>query len=210
MRVPQHASLAAVIAMALAAACSDTPVEPKVAQTPEIAGPSFAKVPKTTAVVNPIVGGAPDFGTDVGDSRINRTTNGINVNLQTTELTPGYTYTLWAVIFNDGDATNGPPDAVRFVDGKVVGPSGEATFSGSIKANDEDPGSPPPPFGVLTHPVRAEVHLVVRCHGPKDPEFMPDQINSFEGGCTSGSSGGLGDGPNECQDVQVAIHPDAS
>lgn len=103
---------------------------------------------------------------------------------------------------NDGSAF----DAVRFVDGKVASPSGEATFSGSIKADDGGGEL----FGELTDSAGAEVWLVVRCHGPKDPEFMPDQINSFAGGCTPESSFDLGDGPNECQDVQVAIHPAAS
>lgn len=199
------ATQAALVFLVLAAACSDTPVEPE--QIPEMAGPSFAAVQKTTADVHPIVGEAPDFSVDLGDSRINRTKNGINVNLQTTGLTPGYTYTLWAVIFNDG-SVDGPDDfdAVRFVAGHVAGGSGKATFSGRVKANDGGGEL----FGELTDPEGAEVHLVVRCHGPKDPEFMPDQINSFAGGCTPESSFGLGDGPYECADVQVAIHLSAS
>ena len=200
------ATQAATVFLVLVAACSDTPVEPE--QTAEIAGPSFAAVQKTTADVHPIVGEAPDFGTDLGDSRINRTKNGINVNFRTTGLTPGYAYTLWAIIFNDGDATNdeGAFDAARIVAGHVAGGSGMVTFSGRVKANDGGGEL----FGELTNPEGAEVHLVVRCHGPKDPEFMPDQISTFGGGCTPGSSFGIGDGPYPCTEPQVAIHPSAS
>ncbi|MEN8144039.1 MAG: hypothetical protein ABFS14_03730 [Gemmatimonadota bacterium] len=201
MKTPQRALLPAVIAMTLAAACSDTPVQP---ETDGITGSSFAIVLKTTADVHPF----SDFSVDLGDSRINRTTNGINPQLETSGLTPGSTYTLWAVIFNDGDATNdgGAFDAVRFVDGVVANESGRATFSGRVNAHDGGGEL----FGELTDPTGAEVHLVVRCHGPRDPEFMPDQINSFAGGCTPESSFGIGDGPYECLDVQVAIHPSGS
>jgi len=196
------ATQAALVFLVVAAACSDTPVEP--GQTPEIAGLSFAAVQKTTADVHPFA----DFSLDVGDSRINRTENGIDIKLQTTGLTPGNTYTVWAVVFNDGDAGNdgGAFDAVRFVAGQVAGGSGTASFSGRVKANDGGGEL----FGELTDPEGAEVHLVVRCHGPKDPEFMPAQINSFAGGCTPESSFDLGDGPYECEDVQVAIHPSAA
>lgn len=198
-------SIVAVVAVALATACSDTPVQP---ESSEVADPSAQmasahSIPSVgSADVHPIVGGAPDFTTDVGDSRLIRGRNGIDVLLQTTGLRPGHTYTLWAVIFNGGDPS-APFDAVRFVAGFIAGKSGGAVFAGRVQANDGGGEL----FGELTDPMGAEVHLIVRCHGPATPEFLPEQINSFAGGCTPESSGGLGNGPYICKDVQVAIHP---
>lgn len=200
MRIRNFTSLVGALAVAITAACSETPLEPTIVEEFE---PGLARAELTTADVHPW----GDFATDVGDSRIIRTGNGINVNLSTTGLTPGDAYTVWAVIFNDGDATNdgGAFDAVRFVGGNVADDAGESTFNGRIPANDGGGEL----FGVLTDPVGAEVHLVVRTHGPKDSAFMPAQIQTFAGGCTPDSSFNIGDGPYTCADVQVAIHPSA-
>lgn len=210
MRIRLHTLLAIVVAVALTAACSDTPVGPNAV---EVSESSFARIQVTTAVVHPIMivdeVKVPDFSLDLGDSRIIRTAGGINVHLTTTGLTPGNAYTLWAVIFNDGDPTNEVlfvNKAVRVVAGHVADGSGKGTFSGRIKAHDGGGEL----LGELTNPVGAEVHLEVRNHGPADPAFMPGQIHSFGGGCTPASSFGFGDGLYVCTDDQVAIHPSAS
>lgn len=49
----------------------------------------------------------------------------------------------------------------------------------------------------LTNPTQAEIHAVVRTHGPVIPGMVDEQIHTFNGGCDPGQ-------PNEgqCQDLQ--------
>jgi hypothetical protein len=50
----------------------------------------------------------------------------------------------------------------------------------------------------LVEPFKAEIHLVVRTHGPAsgDPAVLQAQLNMFNGGCP----------PNTCGNVQVSVH----
>lgn len=176
-----------------------------------------------------------------------RTANGVNYRLSTLELEPGHAYTLWIVIFNSPDQCEfgappgegplcGPPDVVNdaarpdmmYAGGNVVGGSGRATLSGRRAVGDAS-GSANGPVGLpaygLENPFGAEFHLVVHHHGSKLPAFMPDMIQSIDGGCTDAgvpSAGaaspwndysgpaGVGAfgrrGPNTCASVQAAVH----
>lgn len=157
-----------------------------------------------------------------GSSKITRTANGANSVLHTSGLEPGHAHTMWMVVFNVPDECATTPCTgddvapgtaamvdVIYVAGHVVGGSGKATFSGRRAAGDNsksvfaDLGAPAPG---LIDPLTAEMHLVVRTHGPKVPGQVSSQIHTFEGTCTPGSSFGLGDGGNECEDIQFAIH----
>lgn len=70
----------------------------------------------------------------------------------------------------------------------VAGGSGKATFSGRVKAGEiGDRG-----VGLL-NPTGAEIHLVIRDHGPKLPGNA--QLSEFGGGCDV----------NACGNVQVAF-----
>lgn len=147
------------------------------------------------------------------------------------------TITLWIVIFNNpaacatpyscGDPDFGNPDVmpdVVYGGGRVVGASGRATIGFHYRAgNNTDSisdlfGLPTDEYGEgfgLRYPRTAEVHYVVRFHGPKDPAIMPDQISSYDGGCVFNYPYGHGFpafpgdlylAPGDCQDVIFAIH----
>jgi hypothetical protein len=178
----------------------------------------------------------------VGTSRIIRTPNGVNFQVKTTGLTPGHAVTLWFVVLNapaectfGGPGVCGPTDVVNdlarpdmmWAAGRIIGGSGEATFSGRRRVGDGS-GSANGPVGLPAYGLEdaygAEVQLVVHDHGPKMPQYMPDMIKSIDGGCTDagvpaagvpspwndyagGPTGGFGRrGTNTCQSIQFAVH----
>lgn len=143
----------------------------------------------------------PDFPPVAGaSSKIVRNDNGVTVSVKTT-VDPG-TYTMWMVLWNEG-GPDGPPDCVLFTAGHVVGNNGTLNYSGHRRVYDSsgsivEEGVPGPPCASgLTNPQGAEVHLVIRSHGPKLPGLVKQQIGSLLGGCDI----------NDCVDVQAAIHP---
>ena len=156
----------------------------------------------------------------------------------------GLAVTLWLIIFNNPDeCVEGPgmcgadgvtdftnpdvmPDAV-YGGGNIVGASERARIGFHYKAG-ENTGSIADLFGMpvddnddsfgLIYPRDAEVHYVLRFHGPLNPEEMPAQIQSYGGGCDVGnnypygflppaSSAELQLGLGDCQDVIFAINP---
>jgi len=184
------------------------------------------------------------WGDPAGTSRIVRTDNGISGNISVhlgneSGSAKGLAITLWIVIFNNpgacavpnmcgDDADFGNPDVMPDVvhgGGNVVGASEKTTIGfhyetgenkGSIAdifflpRNDEGEG-----FGLLNSR-GAEVHYVIRFHGPVDPAAMPAQIHSYGGGCIDFAPYGFPfpSGPDElylglgqCQDVIFAINP---
>jgi hypothetical protein len=163
-----------------------------------------------------------------GASSLVRTNKGISFSFGTSgtgvEWFPDFAFTLWVVIFNfpencqvpwacgehDVFVEPGPPGTdIFFGAGNVTGASGTIHLGGSLKTRDEShfPGFGP---GFL-NPRTAEVHLVLRSHGPKVPANMPDQINSYAGGCVDfiGPPGPpeVADEEGECADTQFSIHP---
>jgi hypothetical protein len=183
------------------------------------------------------------WGDPAGTSRIVRTDSGISGNISVhlgneSGSAKGLAITLWLVIFNnpgecavpyacsDPDFAN--PDVmidVVYGGGNVVGASEKATIGFHYKAG-ENSGSIADLFGLFTdedgnsfgliYPRAAEVHYVIRFHGPVDPAEMPDQIQSYGGGCVAfapygwpfpSNSGDLYLGPGDCQDVIFAINP---
>lgn len=182
---------------------------------------------------------------EVGTSHLVRTPNGINYNLSTSGLEPGHAYTLWFVVFNNtagcvdgtpGFSLCGPFDVVNddarpdmmYAAGNIAGGSGQATFAGRRRAGDASGSANGPvalPAYGLEDPFGAEIHLVVHDHGPMIPEFLPDMIQSIDGGCfdagvpAAGVASPWNDydgppgvgaygrrGPNACGSVQFAIH----
>lgn len=188
-----------VVTVLLLAACSQV-------EKPEIAF-ELAAVSQSSNVY--------DFGCNpcdvvLGTSSLKRNNSGVTLNLHTSDLSPGDAVTLWGIIFNNPDAcsdTCGEDDLLPFnedadpdvmgsalrVAGHVVDNSGEGGFSGRIKIADTSeilfgPG--------LLYPQSAEIHAVVRTHGPAIPGLVNEQIHSYSGGCEI----------NECVDFQFAIH----
>lgn len=185
------------------------------------------------------------WGDPAGAARIVRTDKGISGNISVnlaneSGSAKGLAITLWLVVFNNPAACEKPyqcgdPDFanrevmidVMYGGGNVVGASEKTTIGFHYKAG-ENTGSVADLFGLikdqdgnsfgLISPRTAEVHYVIRFHGPVDPAHMPAQIHSYEGGCTEGfppfgfpfPTGGPDDlylGPGECQDVIFAINP---
>jgi hypothetical protein len=181
------------------------------------------------------------WGDAAGSSKIVRNDGGISGNIKTSlsnevDSTNGIAVTLWIVVFNNPGACATDPctDAdlfesavmpdVLYGAGNVVGNSEKFSAGYHRKAGDnsgsiadlfgmptKDNGEP---FGLI-NPRGAEIHYVVRTHGPKNPAEMPAQIQSYGGGCVFGAPYGypvptgpndlyLGDG--DCQDVQFAIN----
>jgi hypothetical protein len=137
-----------------------------------------------------------------GESQLVRTNSGISMNLRTTGLDPGHAYTIWWVVFNNPDdcqdgqgmiqcgmADLTDPDVhltLATAAGHIIGNSGRGNFGGALKAGDDSNLTGEGTVldsKALMNPRGAEVHLVVRDHGPLVPEWLPDQIQTFGGGC---------------------------
>jgi hypothetical protein len=172
-------------------------------------------------------GSVLDFGTllviDGASSRILRTPNGVHVSVTTHGLEPGHAYTLWIIPFNSPENCVGGCDVADLANpaalptfaygsGHIVGGGGKVTFSASLQEGDTSgfpqdlgdvfPGLEPAAKDLgLIDALSAEIHVVVRDHGPAIPGLVADQVGTFNGGCRVGQ-------PNEglCFDAQVAVH----
>jgi len=136
--------------------------------------------------------------------------SGARMTLRTSELPAGHSVTVWWVVFNEPENCIdvhagfrcGPGDlppfggddsavtSILYAAGHVVGGSGKATFSGHLSTGDTEGAL----FGPgLINPTTAEIHLVVRDHGPK--EDPSQEIHSF-GACNP-----------TCTDIQFSPLP---
>ena len=162
----------------------------------------------------------------VGSSTLHRNSSGITVNFKTTALVPGHTYTLWWVIWNNPENCTVPgactdadfalADAVEvevmYAAGHVAGNNGSGNFSGHLNENDAS-GTINPLFGLASYgglldAGKAEVHAVLRSHGPRIPGLVAEQIGSYVGGCSINLPpfSGIPDEVGECGDIYAAIH----
>lgn len=180
------------------------------------------------------------WGDLAGSSKIVRNDSGVSGNVSTSLSNDvanahGLTATLWIVVFNNpgacATAPCGEPDLfnpavmsdVLYGAGNVVGGSEQVSFGFHRKAGDNSgsiadlfgmPTNDGEPWGLI-YPRGAEIHYVIRSHGPKVPAEMPAQINSYGGGCVFDAPFGYlpPTGPNDlylgvgdCQDIQFAIN----
>lgn len=147
-------------------------------------------------------------------STLRRTPEGISWTLKTNELEPGHVYTLWVAAFNNPDACEdgcGPDDLFRpdvaatvaYGTGRVIGPNGEATFSGHLQEGDTSGFPLDSPFvGIpgqhlgLVDASQADILFVVRDHGEVIPGRVSEQLSRYSGGCDV----------NNCVDAQFALH----
>jgi len=162
---------------------------------------------------------------DGASATLLRTHNNVRMTIKTLDLDPHDTYTVWWVIFNKpenctddtdisecglGDLNPLTNPSILYAAGHVVGGNGKGNFAGSLREGDLSGCQPPwDDFGLcgdgLEDAQNAAIHLLVRTHGPKIPGMVNDQINTFAGGCTPGSSFGVGDGTNVCVDQQAVV-----
>ena len=128
-----------------------------------------------------------DGGKIVGSATLHRSKNGITVNIKTSELLPGGSYTVWFIIFNPGPQGVG----AHYAAGHVIGANGKGNFSAHLSEGDVSgvlgEGGP------LTDAEHQGVHMVIRSHGPAIPGMIDEQIHTVAGGC------------NPCTDEQSAI-----
>ncbi len=175
---------------------------------------------------------SPISGVDVtGTSTLHRNKKGITVNFKAKGLTPG-AYTLWWVIWNYPELCATPNECgadadfeydnaklvgvdVLFAAGHVVGKNGVGNFSAHLNLNDasesiNDIQGLPVDIGGLHNAQDAEVHLVLRTHGPKVPGVVNEQISSYEGGCDDPflyyPFTEYPDAIGECADIVFAVH----
>lgn len=141
-----------------------------------------------------------------------RNKNGVAYIISTTGLTPGGAYTNWWIIFNhpefcsppgcgapkDFPQNGGDPNvqaSVVWATGRVADANGQATFSASLAADGTAPGQKL--FGPALLNPRAEIHLVVRSHGPAlTGDDLEKQLTTVSGGCSV----------NTCANVQGTRH----
>ena len=102
--------------------------------------------------------------------------------------------------------------AVYWATGGIVTDNGIGVFAARTKIGD-DLGTPGEQYiqgPGLVNPTGAEVHLVIKYHGPAstDPDVLHDQTHTFSGSCESGANA-IDFGPPfgvQCFDPQVAVH----
>ncbi|HET8676767.1 MAG TPA: hypothetical protein VFO63_13305 [Blastocatellia bacterium] len=143
-----------------------------------------------------------------GGSTLVRNSEGVYMSLHSAELSPDTVVTAWWVFFNNPKKCATSPCSVADLSnpevqsslvnatGRVVGPDGTADF-GAFKAIGDTTGAFTGPG--LLNSKKAEIHLVVRTHGPAlldNPELLRQQLSMFMGGCP----------PNTCANIQVSIH----
>ena len=154
----------------------------------------------------------PSRWVEGAEASLLRTNGGIRMSVNAAQLTPGHVVTAWRVIFNDPGRCSGgvcdepdvlpPPGHVLadvsllYADGAHVGPDGTAFFLDFLRAGDTSDAV----FGPGLLDIQgAEVHVVLRTHGPLQPDAAQAQQSSLNGGCDP-------DPPHApCQDVQFAI-----
>ncbi|MEX0761238.1 MAG: hypothetical protein WD333_02180 [Dehalococcoidia bacterium] len=158
-----------------------------------------------------------------------RSKSGVTTTLNTDQLDANTGYTMWWVIFNDprecenpipGLTTCGESDlllfggkpeinsSVLFAAGNVVGGTGLVSFGAYLEEGVLPTGNGQVTWGPgLVDAKRAEIHLVVRSHGPVVPDIEEAQISSFGGGCTEETdpSGTGPAGSFACVDHQFAV-----
>lgn len=176
---------------------------------------------------------------DTGNAHLWRTSNGLYTRIKVNDLTPGHVITVWWVIFNTpegcitpyacgvddtigeefgGNATGAQASVPHAVGGIV-------DANGKLKVNAFQPLGPAdepvgdifgdPDFG-LYNPMGAEVHIVVRDHGPVLEGQLEAQLGTFEGGCDPAVNpevywidfvGTFPDAPGECNDIAFGVFP---
>lgn len=161
-----------------------------------------------------------------GSSTLYRTDDTITATLESTGLIAGHAYTLWVLVFNQpedcgsspcglSDLRNVPAKAEMLSgSGLVADANGKGIFSCNIMENDgtssiNDRLGMPIDVGGIWDAQTAEVHLIVRSHGPAISGQVIDQISSYGGGCTTFMSPPFSAVPlleGECVEVLASIH----
>jgi len=168
-------------------------------------------------------------GVKVGKSLLLRKKGkGVAMALKT-HMIPDHAATIWWIIWNSpencegipcgsdadfGNAGTGPGGtalSMMYAAGNIIRHSGVGTFHGYLKEGviqgsiNDQVGVPDLP---LLDAKKAEVHLVVRSHGPRIPGMEDVQTSSYEGGCTVNffPFEAIPTNPGECGDIHASEH----
>ena len=188
----------AMCAAVLAALTVFTPVSDAVKVPADNSSEKISIKPVVTMPTGAVQAGA--------GSQLTRDKDAIFGIISTKGLTPGWVYTAWFGIFNNPDAcATRPCSGADFANpavmgsrvnfgGKLIGPDGSATYAGFLAIGDTTSAFDGP--GLLD-PKHAEIHMVIRSHGPAlMGAAFSDQLSLFNGGCP----------PNMCVNVQASPH----
>lgn len=153
------------------------------------------------------------------------TKDGAFASIQTSELVPGNTYTLWFVVINRPQACETSPctgkdvllrseatqSDVGYGDGIIAGRDGRGEFS-TFRPLGELPQAW---VGTgFNDPWASEIHLVINDHGPLIGGRESEMTGTYRGGCTEQSIPKImpataradgASGPNACKLVQDVI-----
>ena len=138
-----------------------------------------------------------------------RTKEGVGATWHAFGLLSRHVYTAWLGVFNNPKKCATTPctsadfanpevrGSVIWGSGQIAGEDGTVTFvvfravgdtTGVFEGIGTGEG--------LLNAKKAEIHLVVRTHGPVIPAMLEEQLTTFNGGCP----------PNTCVNVQAAPH----
>ena len=160
-------------------------------------------------------------GTPVGGATLTRTRGGISLQVGTTELDGHGVYTVWWIYFtfprkctdpivdvgslcglNDLLSNPAVRATARYATGGIADKHGTLNLAAAWSR-----GAAPDGMdvivgdGKLRNVAGAEVHIIVRDHGPPEPGIIHEQMGSFGGNCSA-----VPDDPNDpCSDQQFAV-----
>lgn len=119
-------------------------------------------------------------------------------------------------LFDGPDGATGVEPACVYGDGSLVGGNGTARFHDRLSIGEARDScidffvaAVPEWEGTdhgLTNPEGAEIHLVLRSHGPRIPGLVEAQRSTFAGGCEEFLDPGITElEAGQCSDVQLAL-----
>lgn len=189
--------------------------------------PRLSKKISRASLINQVDDPHLPKGEKVGNTMLVRTRKGIYHSLKANQLTPGHIVTVWAVIFNQPGNCDTYPEACQGSDlsnpdvlgdavytaGGQVKPNGTIQLRAFLREGDasgsmaHEVSTAFPPTGLLDVD-DAEIHFVIRDHGPAIPGLEYEQASSFAGGCSVSfppfSAFPVQEG--ECGNIFAAIH----
>lgn len=168
-------------------------------------------------------------------SILRRTDDAVHIKVLTSGL-PAGAYTTWWVFFNNPDACEIPvPEigakcgggagddfanpavetSIYWSSGGIVESNGNGAFADAAWVGEDrgTPGEQDLQGSGLLNPKGAEVHYIVKYHGPAsdDPEELLEQTTTLLGGCFNGVNAiDLGPTGKHCFDPQFSMHTPSS